>query len=68
MRRTENIENVLSEILEELKNISEYVDYKKQKELWKRELAKELPEEELLLTDERAVINISKRYNHNKGK
>ena len=58
----DNIEKILIEILEELKNISEYVDYKKQKEMWDRKLAKNLPNDELMLDKEKEFINIDKDY------
>ncbi len=63
----DNIEKILIEILEELKNISEYVDYKKQKEMWDRKLAKNLPNDELMLDKEKEFINIDKDYVRNPG-
>ena len=63
----DNIEKILIEILEELKNISEYVDYKKQKEMWDRKLAKSLPNDELMLDKEKEFINIDKDYVRNPG-
>ena len=63
----DNIEKILIEILEELKNISEYVDYKKQKEMWDRKLAKNLPNDELMIDKEKEFINIDKDYVRNPG-
>lgn len=58
----ERTEELLEAILKELKTISEYVEYKKQEEMWKRELVRSLPKDTLQFDREKEVLEIRREF------